>query len=644
MAAAATTISVASLPGPLLVGLAGLIWMFGGRTPAEVRVWSWLPFLPDGSLYLRLDGLSGTMLAVVGLVSFCIYAYSLAYMEVWDEAGQRWVAHPGTRRYFVYLDFFVASMALLVLGGTVAVLLIGWAGVGLASFLLISFYHGDPHYHGQEAPLGAGLKALAANAVGDGALLLAAVLVPPGCGALASLHIPPCTAGPGGAGLLATLIVVAAAAKSAQGPFYFWLPSAMAGPTPVSALIHAATMVAAGVYLLVRTHILLELVPAILVALAWLGVVTALLSALASLQQSNFKRGLAYSTVSQLGYMFAGVGFGAPFAALFHLVAHAAFKALLFLSAGVVIHSMNGEEQLARLSGMQRALPLVRWAFLIGSLALIGLPIITSGAFSKDAILEAGITVQPLAAVLLIGGVFLTGLYIGRLYFGVFSGPPPEQRPHAPSPLMLWPLAPLALGAFLLGYIEVPSRWFSTLLTPLLVPPTTAAEAEAVRLLSPVGITAGLLGLAGFALAYWWRQRAGVEARLPAAGLPWVDEGEQRWKKPSIDPRGGLAHSAKRAEIPTGRNPEGGTWFGPFISHHSAIEEDFDSNERTTHVALLLFPFWLIVALAAAPLFWPAWRKERRRRRRSHGLCPVCGYDLRHSKQRCPECATEIVS
>jgi NADH-quinone oxidoreductase subunit L len=504
---------VASLAGPLLVGLAGLLWLAGDRRPQEVRYPGWLPFLPDGAFHLRLDGLSAVMLAVVGLVSFCIYLYSLAYLE--DAEGR---PHPGQRRFFVYLDFFVAAMSLLVLGGTLAVLLIGWAGVGLASFLLISFYRGDPHYRGDEEPLYAGLKALAANAVGDGTLLLAAVLVPLGCGDLTTLGTAGCTAGPGGAALLAWLVLIAAAAKSAQGPLYFWLPSAMAGPTPVSALIHAATMVAAGVYLLVRTESLLALAPAVLTVTAWVGVGTALLSALASLQQTNFKRGIAYSTLSQLGYMFAGVGFGAPFGAFFHLVTHAAFKALLFLTAGVVIHGMDGEERLERLGGLQRALPAARWYFLIGSLALIGLPVVTAGAFSKDLILEGGLAHAPLLGVLLVGGVFLTGLYAGRLYFVVFGGPPTPAHPHRPSPLLLWPLAPLAAGALLLGYLEYPLPLLSGALEPVL------GEVETLHaLISPVGLLAALLGLAGFGLAYLWRQRAGAAARLPAGGFGWVE-------------------------------------------------------------------------------------------------------------------------
>jgi NADH-quinone oxidoreductase subunit L len=505
---------VASLPGPLLVGLAGLTWILGSREPIDFSLANWLPFMPDGSFHLRLDGLSAAMLAVVGLVSFCIYAYSLAYMD--DEEGR---PHPGKRRFFAYLDFFVATMSLLVLAGTLSVLLIGWAGVGLASFLLISFYHGDPHYEGEEDPLRAGLKALAANAIGDGALLLAAVLVPSGCGDLTTLQSDRCTGGPGGAGLLATLLLVAAAAKSAQGPLYWWLPSAMAGPTPVSALIHAATMVAAGVYLLVRTHSLLALAPAVLAATAWIGALTALLSAVASLQQANLKRGIAYSTLSQLGYMFAGVGFGAPFAAFFHLVTHASFKALLFLTAGVVIHTMNGEERLTRLGGLQQVLPAARWLFLIGALALIGVPVITAGAFSKDPILEAGVEHMPAAGVLLVGIVFLTGLYIGRLFFAVFTGPASNQRtPHHPSGLLFWPLVPLAFGSIILGYLEYPSHSLSTLLQPSL-----STGQEAVGLVSPLGLLAGALGLAGFGAAYWWRQQAGAGARLPETSLRWVD-------------------------------------------------------------------------------------------------------------------------
>src|SRR5262249_54201321 len=223
----------ASIPGParlLIVATAALI----GGQQYSVDIPNWLPFLPDGAFRTLADPLSALLLAILGFVATLVYVYSLGYMA--DD--------PGRRRFFVYLDLFVASMAILVLAGNLAVLLIGWTGVGISSFLLISFWRDKP------GTLGAGLQALAANAIGDGASLPAAALVPTGCGALVTLSTPTCTSVAGGAELIALLLFVAAAAKSAQGPLYFWLPNAMAGPTPISALIHAATMVAAGVYLL----------------------------------------------------------------------------------------------------------------------------------------------------------------------------------------------------------------------------------------------------------------------------------------------------------------------------------------------------------------------------------------------------------
>ncbi len=234
----------ASLAGPPLLLLVALIGLISGGSYAVVFE-NWLPFLPDGAFRALADPLSALLLVILGFVATLVYVYSLGYMA--DD--------PARRRFFVYLDVFVATMALLVLAGNLAVLLIGWTGVGISSFLLISFWRDRP------GTLGAGLQALAANAVGDGALLLAASIVPTGCGSLITLGASQCTAGYGGAELLALLIFVAAAAKSAQGPLYFWLPNAMAGPTPISALIHAATMVAAGVYLLVRTHTLLDAAP-----------------------------------------------------------------------------------------------------------------------------------------------------------------------------------------------------------------------------------------------------------------------------------------------------------------------------------------------------------------------------------------------
>jgi len=280
----------------------------------------------------------------------------------------------------------------------------------------------------------------------------------------------------------------------------------------VSALIHAATMVAAGVYLLVRTAPVLQHAPDVQAALAWLGVLTALCSAFASLWQRNYKRGLAYSTCSQLGYMFAAVGFGAPFAALFHLVTHASFKALLFLCAGAVIHAAHGEEELSKLAGMRRALPQVALLALIGSLALCGLPVLTAGAASKDLILEAGLERAPLLGWLLTAAVLLTGLYTGRLFFAVFGparGDLHRSDLHRPDRLLVWPMVPLAAGALLLGWSGAP-------LAALLGQPF------AMHLLSPLGLGAGALGLLGFVAAFPWQRAAAGQARLPTFGVDWV--------------------------------------------------------------------------------------------------------------------------
>src|SRR5947209_2836195 len=443
----------ASLAGPVVMLIVAVIALLSGGS-SSVAFENWLPFLPDGAYRALADELSALMLAILGFVAAVVYVYSLGYMA--DD--------PGRRRFFVYLDLFVATMAVLVLAGNLAVLLIGWTGVGISSFLLISFWRDRP------GTLSAGLQALAANAVGDGALLLAASIVPTGCGALVNLGTQQCTAGIGGAELLALLLFVAAAAKSAQGPLYFWLPNAMAGPTPISALIHAATMVAAGVYVLVRSHELLALAPQVSLWIAVVGTATAVAASLASVFQANFKKGIAYSTIAQLGYMFAGVGVGAPFAGLFHLFTHASFKALLFLAAGVVIHGAGGRESLAALRGLGRFFQFSRVGFLIGALALIGTPLVTAGSFSKDAIIDAALASrQPIVGWLLLGGVILTGLYIGRLfaivYLALARDPHAIHHDAATEQPMNWSLVPLMVGAIVLGYV---GGWLQPRLAPAL--------------------------------------------------------------------------------------------------------------------------------------------------------------------------------
>jgi len=539
---------VASIPGVAAMLACAVAWLLGAGKPATLELGGWLPFVPDGRFFLWMDGLAAFMLALLGLVALCVYVYSLGYLE--DD--------PGIRRFFAFLDVFVGAMALLVTAGNLAVLLIGWMGVGMASYFLISFWRDRPR------TLNAGLQAIAANAVGDGALILAVVLVPAGCGGLTTLHSAGCTAGLGGAPLLAALIIIAASAKSAQGPLYFWLPSAMAGPTPISALIHAATMVAAGVYLLARTHALLALTPAAMAATASLGVATALFGAVLALRQSDLKKGLAYSTVSQLGYMFAAIGFGAPFAAMFHLGSQALFKALLFLAAGVVIHALAGEQELEGMGGLARALPSATLGFLAGAVALFGLPL-TAGAFSKDAILDGAFAYSAPLAWCLVAGVFLSGLYIGRLFFAAFCaqprlhagdeaggdhepvaahaegdpvlapaekeallGPPglePGQltvdaagrRLHRISPTMLWPLLPLAIGSILFGYLQFPLGGLGQVLGPALGP------SEVQGLASGRGLLAALLGLVGFVAAGVWQMQRRVAIKPLSAGYGWVD-------------------------------------------------------------------------------------------------------------------------
>jgi NADH-quinone oxidoreductase subunit L len=514
----------ASLAGPVLLTIVAIVALIQGGSYTVVFP-NWLPFLPDGAFESLADTLSALMLAILGVVATVVYVYSLGYMA--DD--------PSRRRFFVFLDVFVASMGLLVLAGNLAVLLIGWTGVGISSFLLISFWRDKP------GTLGAGLQALAANAIGDGALLLAASTVPTGCGTLVTLSTPQCTSGLGGAEFLALLLFVAAAAKSAQGPLYFWLPNAMAGPTPISALIHAATMVAAGVYLLVRTYALLALAPQVGFWIAITGVATAIGASVAALFQSNFKKGIAYSTVAQLGYMFAAVGVGASFAGLFHLFTHASFKALLFLAAGIVIHGASGREELSDLRGLGRFFGFSRWGFLIGALALIGTPLVTAGSFSKDDILESVIDVQPALGWLLVLAVILTGAYIGRLFAIVYMASPSDAHAahhdaSAERP-MNWSLVPLMVGSIVLG-------WFGYWLAGALAGPLGSVQTPTPPL-TLVGGVAFILGAIGFLGATWYVLRP--QMLLPASVTSYRPD---RWVR--VIAEGGYAVAAAVARVQTG--------------------------------------------------------------------------------------------
>jgi NADH-quinone oxidoreductase subunit L len=399
----------------------------------------------DVSLYL--DALSLVMVAVVTVVGFLIHLYSTEFM-----AGEE-----GYSRFFAYMNLFVASMVVLVLAGDLIVLYIGWEGVGLCSYLLIGFWYRDP------ANGAAARKAFIVTRVGDAAMAVGLFLL---VYALGTLEIQELMAraraqwpvGAVPAVAAAALLLGGAVGKSAQLPLQTWLPDAMAGPTPVSALIHAATMVTAGVYLIARTNVLFLLAPPVMTAVAVIGAATLLLSGASALAQRDIKRVLAYSTISQIGYMFLALGTGAWSAAIFHFMTHAFFKALLFLGAGAVILSFHHEHDIFRMGGLRRQLPITFWTFLIASASLAGFPVLTAGFFSKDMILLQAWASGPSgpwlwgAGVL---GVFLTALYAFRLVFRVFFGTPGGTAGGEPGLRMTVPLLVLAVLSAVGGYLEV---------------------------------------------------------------------------------------------------------------------------------------------------------------------------------------------
>jgi NADH-quinone oxidoreductase subunit L len=359
---------------------------------------------------LRIDPLSCTMLLVVTWIGFLIHVYATGYMS--HETGYT--------RFFTYLNLFMFMMLLLVLGANYIVMFVGWEGVGLCSYLLIGFYY-DKNFAAD-----AGKKAFIVNRIGDFGFVLGIFLIFNTFGtsdygkvfAMAS-------ANPGAYAEIATaiclLLFVGAAGKSAQIPLYVWLPDAMAGPTPVSALIHAATMVTAGVYMVVRSNILFRLSPTAMLVVAVVGAATAIFAATIGLVQNDIKKVLAYSTVSQLGYMFLGAGVGAFTAAIFHVVTHAFFKACLFLGAGSVIHGCGGEQDMRKMGGLRRYMPRTHWTMLLATLAIAGVPLF-AGFYSKDEILAGAYAFSP--SIWLIGafGAGLTAFYMFRLYFMTFWG------------------------------------------------------------------------------------------------------------------------------------------------------------------------------------------------------------------------------
>jgi NADH-quinone oxidoreductase subunit L len=420
-----------------------------------------------GSLHVdmgfSLDRLSGALVLVITGVGFLIHMYSIGYM---DE-------DPGYWRYFAYLNLFVAAMLTLVLGDNLVAMFVGWEGVGLCSYLLIGFWFTD------DEKAYAGRKAFVVNRIGDFGFLIGIFVIFQHIGSVnfAQIHSASWTLPV--ASLAALCLFVGATGKSAQLPLYIWLPDAMAGPTPVSALIHAATMVTAGVYMIARLGVLYIAAPGVMALVAIIGALTALWAALIGTAQTDIKKVLAYSTVSQLGYMFLGVGVGAFYAGTLHLITHAFFKACLFLGSGAVIHGLHGEQDMRKMGGLKKFMPSTQWTFLIATITITGiLPF--SGFFSKDEILAQafhtnafsflriwpnGPTMGWLGPALYAVGTItalLTSFYMWRCYFLTFSGEyrgPAEVHPHESPSVMTVPLWILATLSILALFMGLPIDW-----------------------------------------------------------------------------------------------------------------------------------------------------------------------------------------
>ncbi|ATL47260.1 NADH-quinone oxidoreductase subunit L [Chitinophaga caeni] len=463
----------------------------------------------------QVDQLSALFLLIITGVGSLIHIYSTAYMH--DETNE------GFARYFAYLNLFVFSMLLLVLGGNYVMMFIGWEGVGLCSYLLIGFWFKNPEFNK------AANKAFIMNRIGDLGFLLGIFLMITQFGTVTFGNVFAQVPGLGNNSpvliAIAMLLFIGAMGKSAQIPLYTWLPDAMAGPTPVSALIHAATMVTAGIYMVARSNVIYTLAPSIQMVVAIIGAATAVMAASIALKQNDIKKVLAYSTVSQLGYMFLALGVGAYTAAVFHVMTHAFFKALLFLGSGSVIHAMGGEQDIRKMGGLKKYMPTTNITFLIGCLAIAGIPGF-SGFFSKDEILANTFASSPILWAVGLFGALMTAFYMFRLYYMTFSGSfrgTQEQEHHLhESPVAITlPLIILAILSVIGGYIGLPEVFgtkhlLAEYLSPVFAPSAPYAQEHHLSH-SLEWILMGISSVLVIAMIFWAKGKYAA----------WKDQGQE---------------------------------------------------------------------------------------------------------------------
>lgn len=536
---------VVSLVAPLMVLLAFLVGVMAfietssrGGEAAHVTLWTWAT-IGDFNVPISflVDPLSVLMVLIVTGVGFLIHVYATEYMIHREEAGHSPQPDRDYARFFTYLNLFIASMLVLVLGDNYLMMYVGWELVGVCSYLLIGFWYDrasevpPPIDMGPDqppvklppflSPASSGMKAFIVNRIGDVGFALGVFLIWSTFGTLQFDEVfarasEVAASTPSVITWITALLFVGAIGKSAQIPLYVWLPDAMAGPTPVSALIHAATMVTAGVYMVVRSNALYSLSPGVSLTIAIIGMATAFFAATIALVQVDLKRILAYSTVSQLGYMFVAVGVGAYAAGMFHLTTHAFFKALLFLAAGSVMHAMHDVIDIRRLGGLKDKMKITWLTFLIGGLALAGFPL-TSGFFSKDEILANAFEVSPILWFVGVVTAGMTAFYTFRAVFMTFHGQPRDHHlydhAHESRAPMTFALAVLAILALVGGVLGLPGilgfpHLMENWLQPVLVTVSEGAgeNVEALSLSTEWVLltTSALVSIAGIALAYFF--------------------------------------------------------------------------------------------------------------------------------------------